>query len=259
MGIPLDGRDFMPSDEAGEKIGEGHRVIINEALARLFWPGQRAVGKSVNRQSDVIGVAGDVRYAGLDNDPIPEVYLPAGLYPQDVFSIVVRTASYPTSITSSVRAAIHEVEKDVFISDFQTMNEVIDNSTSRRRFVMLLLSAFSATGIVLAVVGIAGTVAYSLSMRIRDIGIRIAMGAGPGSVIALVSRQGLAPAFLGLILGLPLAVILTRYLRQMLFGISADDPAVFTISVAALALISILAAGAAAYRACRVDASTLLR
>jgi ABC-type antimicrobial peptide transport system permease subunit len=96
-------------------------------------------------------------------------------------------------------------------------------------------------------------------MRIREIGIRIAMGAGPGSVIALVSRQGLAPAFVGLILGLPLAVILTRYLRQMLFGISADDPAVFTISVAALALISILAAGAAAYRACRVDASTLLR
>src|SRR5262249_59846911 len=119
----------------------------------------------------------------------------------------------------------------------------IDNATSRRRFVMLLLSAFSATAILLAVVGIAGVVAYSLSMRLREIGIRVAMGAGPGSVIALVSRQGVAPAFAGLILGLPLAAGLTRYLQQMLYGVSAYDPLVFTISVAALALVLIVAAG----------------
>jgi putative ABC transport system permease protein len=176
MGIPLDGRDFIPADEAGEKIGEGHRVIINETLARIFWPGQRAVGHSLNRGIEVVGVAGDVRYAGMDSDPIPEVYLPAGLFPQDEFSIVVRTAFDPVAATASIRTPIYGIEHDVFVSDFQTMDEVIANSVSQRRFVMSLLGTFSVIGVLMAVVGIGGIVAYSLSMRLREIGIRIAMG-----------------------------------------------------------------------------------
>jgi putative ABC transport system permease protein len=259
MGIPVDGRDFTLVDDVGEKIGGGHRLIINDALARLFWPGQRAVGKTVNRCCEVIGVVGNVRYSGMDSDPIPEVYLPAGLYPQDAFSIVVRTSSDDPSMTQSIRAAVHNVERDVFISQFQTMNEVISNSMSRRRFVTLLLSAFSATGLALAMVGIAGIVAYSLSMRLGEIGIRIAMGASPNSVIALIARQGLVPALAGLVLGLPLAAALTGYLGQMLYRVSRYDLTVFAASIGALGLVSILAAGMSAYRCCHVDASTLLK
>jgi ABC-type antimicrobial peptide transport system permease subunit len=259
MGIRLDGRDFTPEDEVGETIGSTRAVIINEALARLFWPGKNAVRQKLNKGNEVIGIAGDVRYSAMDSEPVPEVYLPAGLFPQDQFSIVVRTTSDPAGMSSNIRAAIQNIESDVFVSQFQTMDEVIASSVSRRRFAMLLLSVFSLTGVLLAVVGIAGIVAYSLSLRLREVGIRVAMGASPRSVVLLMARQGLAPAFAGLVLGLPLALGLTRFLARMLYGVSSHDPAVFTLAAVVLASVSMIAAGVSAYRAVRVDASSLFK
>ena len=152
-----------------------------------------------------------------------------------------------------------EIERDVFVGPFQKMDEVIANSVADRRFIMLLLGVFSVTGLLLAVSGIAGIIVYSLTLRIREVGIRVAMGAGPLDVILLMSRQGLAPAFVGLALGLVLALAFSRFLTHMLYSVSPYDPAVFGLSVAAMAVISVAAAAVSAYRTCRVDASRILK
>jgi ABC-type antimicrobial peptide transport system permease subunit len=208
---------------------------------------------------EVIGIVGDVRYASLDAEPVPEVYLPEGLFPQDEVGLVVRSASDPVALTGAIREAIHEVERDVFIGPFRAMDEVIAESVSERRFMMALLSSFSITGLLLAVAGIAGIVSYSLSLRIREVGIRVAMGAGPRDVILLVSRQGLVPALIGVALGLMVAFGLTRFLAYLLYTVSPYDPAVFALALAGLATVSVITAAISAYRACRVDASSLLK
>jgi len=265
MGIPrLRGRDFEPQDQIGE-VGKTRVIIINEAMARLFWPGKDALGKKIvggepgNSPQEVVGVVENVRYTSLDSEPMPEAYYPNGLYPQDEFSIVIRTASSPGAMTDGIRAAVQEVERDVFIAPFQTINDVISSSVAARRFTTLLLIVFSITGMVLAAIGIAGIVAYSLSMRVREVGIRVAMGAGPRDVIALVSRQGVAPAFAGLAIGLLIASNLTRFVSHMLYAVSPYDPAVFGAATAVLAAVCALVAAIAAYRACRLDASSVLK
>jgi putative ABC transport system permease protein len=266
MGIPmLSGRDFQPQDEIGE-IGNTKVIIVNQTMARLVWPGRNPVGEKVisevepnNAPVEVIVVVGDVKYTALDSEPVPEAYYPQGLYPQDEFSIVIRKASAPGAMTESVRAAVNEVERDVFITPFRTLDDLISTSLNARRFAMRLLSVFTATGMLLAVIGIAGIVAYSSSLRIREVGIRVTMGAGPRDVIALISRQGIAPALAGIALGLLIAANLTRFLGYMLYTVSPYDPTVFGSATAALALISVLVAGISTHRACRVDASSLLK
>jgi len=260
MGIPIvGGRDFVRQDGVGE-VGKTRVVIVNQTMARLLWPGENPVGRKVNDYgAEVIGVIGDVRYAGLDRAPVPEVYYPEGVFPQDEFSLVVRTAANNAAMIESIRKAIHEVEADVFIGKFQSMNELIASSEGQRRFVTILLSVFSGTGLLLAVAGIAGIVAYSLSLRVREIGIRVAMGATSRDVVALISRQGVVPAFAGLVFGCILAVSLTRFLSALLFEVDPYDPAVFASAIIALAFVCIVTAGLAAYRACRVDASSILK
>jgi putative ABC transport system permease protein len=259
MGIPvLSGRDFVRQDGVGE-IGHTKVIIINDVLVRLVWPGENPVGQKDKSGSEVVGVVGGVRYASLNSVPVPEVYYPEGTYPQDEFSLVIRTAADPLSMRESIRSAIQEVERDVFIVPFQSMDEVVANSASANQFAMRLLSVFSGIGVLLAVIGIAGIVAYSLSLRVREVGIRVAMGAGPGDVIALISRQGLLPALMGLAFGCLLAFGLTRFLRGLLYNVSPYDPLVFSSAFITLAAISVLSAGIAAYRASRVDAASILK
>jgi hypothetical protein len=263
----LGGRDFAQQDGIGE-IGKTKVVIVNQAMARLLWPGENPVGRAVTGvaggdlnhvPTEVIGVVADVRYASLDTEPGPEVYYPEGRYPQDEFSLVIRTASDPHGMTQTIHAAILDIERDVFIGPFRTMDEVIADSISTRRFTMLIISAFSAASLLLAVAGIAGIVTYSLSLRVREVGIRVAIGAAPRHVIMLISRQGLAPALAGLVLGLILAFGVTRFLSHMLYEVSPYDPAVFGIAVVAIAAVSALSAGISARRAAHVDASTMLK
>jgi ABC-type antimicrobial peptide transport system permease subunit len=208
---------------------------------------------------EVIGVVADARYSSMEAAPVPEVYYPNGVFPQDEISVVIRTAASADGLTERIRNAILEIEHDVFISPFRRMDEVIAASVSDRRFIMVLLSVFSGSGLLLAVAGIAGLVAYSLSLRIREVGIRIALGAGPRDVFLLISRQGLAPAFTGLALGLLFAFGLAPLLTPMLYTVSPYDPVVFVLSIAALGTASILAAGLSAFRACRIDTSAILK
>jgi putative ABC transport system permease protein len=262
MGIPIrSGRDFVPQDGVG-RVGITKVIIINKAAARLYWQERNPVGEKLiagDLVMEVVGVVGDVRYTSLETDPVADVYYPMGVFPQDEVSLVIRTATDPHALTTAIQSAIHDVEKDVFSTPFQTMDEVIAVSVGKRRFLMTLLSFCSAIGLLLAVTGIAGIVAYSLSLRIREVGIRIAIGAGPRDVLLLISRQGLVPAFAGLGLGILLSAGLTGLLRQMLYGISPYDPFVFGSSIFAVGVVATLAAAVSGYRACRVDASSILK
>jgi putative ABC transport system permease protein len=139
------------------------------------------------------------------------------------------------------------------------MDEVIGNSLLKRRFVMLLLSAFSLVGVILAVVGIAAIVAYSLSLRLREVSIRVAVGASPQEVILLMARQGVAPAFTGLLLGTPAALVFTQFLAHLLYEVSPHDPAVFALVIFILGSVSLLVACVSASRASRLDTSNLLK
>ena len=182
-----------------------------------------------------------------------------GVFPQDEVSLVIRTRTDARALTDAIQGAIHDVEKDVFSTPFQTMDEVLAVSLGKRRFLMSLLTFCSAIGLVLAVTGIAAIVAYSLSLRIREVGIRMAIGAGPRDVLLLIARQGLVPAFAGLGLGIALSVGVTQFLKQMLYGITPYDPFVFGSSVIGVGVVAALAAAASAYRACRIDASSILK
>jgi putative ABC transport system permease protein len=265
IGSPiLSGRDFTRTDGVGE-IGKTHAVIINEAMARLLWSGENSVGQKLaccelsNEGATIIGVVGDARYTALDRTPVPEVYYPEGLFPQDEFALVIRSAANSTPTAESIRTAIHDVEHDVFIGQFQSMETVIAQSAVQRRFMMLLLSIFSGTGVLLAITGITGVVAYSLSLRVTEVGIRVAMGATPVDVVALITRQGALPAFAGIVLGSVLSLGFTRFLSGMLFGVAPYDPVVFASAIAALSAVCILTAGLSAYRACLIDPVRILK
>jgi ABC-type antimicrobial peptide transport system permease subunit len=262
MGIPiLAGRDFVKQDGIGE-VGITKVIIINKALASFYWRDQDPIGQRLvtnNLTMEVIGLVDDARYNSLETAPVPEVYYPNGVFPQEEISVVIRTSMNPAGLSPAIRNAIQDVEPDAFISPFRTMDEVVANSVSDRRFMMVLLSVFAASGLVLAVVGIAGLVAYSLSLRIREVGIRVAMGAGPRDVVWLISRQGLAPAFTGLALGLLIALGFVRVLSQMLYTVSPYDSFVFVSSIAALGVVTVLAAAFSAFRACRLDAGEILK
>jgi len=266
MGIPiLSGRDFVQQDGVGT-VGITKVIVINEAAGRLYWQDRReqnVVGEKLITDGglvmEVVGVVGDVRYTSLETDPVPEVYYPMGVFPQDEVSLVIRTRSDARALTDAIQGAIHDVEKDVFSSPFQTMDEVLAVSVGKRRFLMTLLTFCSAIGLVLAVTGIAAIVAYSLSLRIREVGIRMAIGAGPRDVLLLIARQGLVPAFGGLGLGVVLSAGLTQLLQQMLYGVTPYDPFVFGSSIIGVGLVATLVAAASAYRACRIDASRILK
>jgi predicted permease len=264
MGLPLNaGRDFVRQDGVGI-VGTTRAVMINETMARLLWPGENAVGQKLaccnleNEGATVIGVVGDVRYASLDRPPVPEVYYPEGVFPQDEIALVVRTGTNAPPI-ESIRSTIHDIEHDVFIGPFQSMDVVMERSAAQRRFIMWLLSMFSGTGVLLAIAGIMGAVAYSLSLRVNEVGIRVAMGATPRDVVTLIARQGVLPALAGIVLGSVVALALTRFLSAMLFAVDPDDPQVFASAIAALSVVCILAAGIPAYRACHIDPSRILK
>jgi predicted permease len=257
------GRDFVADDGHGE-IGMTRVIVINEAMARQFWPGTNPVGQRVTvgdseQPIEVVGVVGNARYASIEAEPVPEIYYPSGSFPQDQTSLVVRTTEGSSGMSEAIRAAILEVERDVFIGPFQTLDYLIASSVSNRRLLLMLLNVFAIIGLLLAGVGIAGMVGYSLSLRTREVGIRVAMGATPLNIAMLISRQGLIPAIVGLFPGIVLALILAQLLSHMLYGVSPYDFQVFALATAALAFVSALTATITAWRARGIDASAVLK
>lgn len=257
MGIPLlRGRSFTDVEAREAK----QVVIISAAMARQHFPGENPIGKRILVEmfekpwpTEIIGVVGDVRYDSLVDEAPPTVYFPPPELTYPFMSLVIRTDGDPAGMASAVRREIRAIDPDQPISDLRTMTEVMSDTLARARFNTLLLGLFAAMATVLAAVGIFGVMNYSVTLRTREIGLRMALGAAQTQVLKLILRQGLVLTLIGLAVGLVGALTLTRVLSGLLFGVGSTDPATFTVIVLFLAFVSMIACYIPARRATRVD------
>ena len=261
LGIPLlAGREFTPRDH----FDSAGVIIINQTLADRAFPGSSAVGQQLRLEdgppSTVIGVVGNVHQAGLDQPPLSEIHMPVGnLYMGPEMALVIGTRVPPAGVTAALRAAVHAVNADQPLSQILTMREIVDQSLLGRRLNLWLLGIFAGIALVLSATGLYGVISYLVSLRTREMGIRMALGADARDVVRLVLRQGARLAVAGLALGLLGAVAFTRLLASMLYGVSVRDPLTFAVVTLTLGGIALLAAFVPARRAARADPLQAIR
>jgi putative ABC transport system permease protein len=263
IGIPLrQGRVFTDQD----RDKSVPVVIISEAMARRFWPGENPVGKRLTPSfhseagaREIVGVVGDVKTSGLDVDASAMMYLPYKQAPLPFLSFVVRTSSNPESLIQPVSRAIYSIDKDQALTDVQTMDQVLTKSVSDRRFNMMLLLTFAGVALLLAAVGVYGVMNYTVTLRRRELGIRMALGAARMDVLRLVLGQGLTLTLIGVGIGLISAYALTRLMATLLYGVTATDYLTFASVSAVLIAVGLVASYVPARRATKVNPTIALR
>src|SRR3989440_2383328 len=265
MGIPMiRGRDFTDQDKADSK----NMVVISEKTAQHYWPGKDPIGKRLKPGAttsdvpwrEVIGVVKDVRQNDFIAQPKMQMYFAyRQLKDLAANALIVRTSVEPMSLATSIRDAIWAVDKDQPVANVDTMDHIVSEAIARQRFSMLLLGVFAALALILAAVGIYGVMSYSVAQRIHEIGIRMALGARRTDVLKIIVNQGLKLVSIGMMLGLAAALLLTRVLQSLLFGISATDPVTFFGISLVLLAVAILASYLPALRATKVDPIIALR
>jgi predicted permease len=258
MGIPLRrGREFFSGDGPG---AEGV-ILVNEAFARQYFPGVDPVGRRTDR-GIIVGVVGDVRQETLRVPAIPEIYNSAAQNFAQMRShgstLVVRGSGPANALVANVRAAVHEVSPGQTLFRAATMQQVIDESLANPRLYMRLLVLFAGMGTLMAIAGIYGVIAFLVTLRTREFGIRMALGADAGGVLRLVMKRGALLIALGLALGIGGAATLTRVLRAVLYGVAPTDPVTFGTMAVALASVSLAACLVPARRAALVDPAVAL-
>jgi predicted permease len=264
IGQPLVfGRDFAPQDAERKDA-----VVVNQFLAKkYFGSAGAALGRRLRTRGGgtespwmtVIGVVGDIRHDALTAEPAPEIYVSISPNSINAMMLAIRAKEEPLALVPAVREAIWSVDRNVPISDIQTMTAKVGTSLARPRLLMLLLTGFAALGLVLSVVGVYGVVAYSVTQRRREIGIMLALGAERARVICAVLRQGLLYALGGLATGVPVAIVSSRLMRGVVYGITPTDPLTYAAIAATIVGIVVGASVMPAYRASRVDPLTALR
>jgi len=262
MGIPiLEGRGITPADEVGE--GNPRVAVVSEAFARRHWGEESPLGQRVTFYDDtfmeIVGVSGNVRHFSFERAPRPEVYVPYLLDPWPFLSLVVKTPGDPGALVESVGRAVLAVDPDQPLYGVRPMSQVLRESTGQRRFTVELLGLFAALAVGLALVGVYGVMAYMVSLRVSEMGIRVALGAKKNQILWLSLRGGLRLAFLGLAMGLAGSMGLARILGSLLYGVSPTDLGVLTISAAGLTVSVLAAAYLPARRAAGLDPATVLR
>jgi putative ABC transport system permease protein len=258
LGIPLiDGRHLEPSDREGAQ----QVVVINDSAARKYFAGERAVGRTVGVNGDrvIVGVVGDVYQSSLETEPRTEAYVPVAQGSTVFSELVIKTSGDPYEVLPALRAAVFSVLPDVPLVNVRTMDELISRRVAQRRFNMLLLGLFGLLGLVIAAVGIYGVLAYVVSHRTREIGVRMALGATRRSVVGLVLRSASLLVAAGLVVGAAAAWYLSSTAEAFLFRMDTDDPRVFAAALGALALAALLASVLPARRAASVDPIVALR
>jgi len=267
MKIPLAaGRLF----DAGDNERAPEVVLINQQTARRFFVGVNPIGQQIrvgvnlardarSNNKTIVGIVSDVKYGRLDSDTPPELYLPYAQHAVDEFTIVLRVAGSPMAFAPTLRRNVAAIDRDLPIAKIEPMTSVIGASIAERRFTMLLLTAFAAVAVALAAVGIYGVLAYLVSQRVQEIGVRLAIGATPRSVAALFVREGAVLTLAGLAGGVAGALAITSTLSTLLFGVTATDPWTFASVAGALAVVALLASYLPARRAAWVDPMTALR
>ncbi len=266
MAIPLvHGRDL----EATDRWGSVPVAVVSRAAAEKFWPGMDPIGQQIHvgvgvgypheEPYRIIGIVGDIRSLRLERPPEPEIYLPIAQTAPSFGSVVIRTTGSTSAALLAAREALHRLEPGAPIRDPETMQGLIADDLARPRFMLLLVGLFAVLAAVLAGVGIYGVVAYLVSRRTREIGVRMALGATRSGVVGLVVRQGLAPAAAGVALGVAASLWSAGLLRAELYGIAPQDP--FTMIAAAVLLLAVtlLACLVPAGRAARIPPATALR
>jgi putative ABC transport system permease protein len=261
MKIPiLRGRTFTSDeDEQGKPV-----VLIDENLARRFWPNEEAVGKHIGYDSptwhEIIGVVPAVKSYGSEDTPLIRIYTPMGRMPQRNAMLSVRsTTTDVKALSAGIMRAVQSIDKDLPIVDVATFDDVLARESSTRRFNAVLFSIFAALALVLALTGVYGVLAYSVSQRTHEVGIRMALGAGHRDVLRLFMGQGMRLVLIGLVIGLGGAFALTRLMSSLLFGVSTTDAATFVAVAVGLTLVGVLACYLPARRATRVDPLIALR
>ena len=271
MHIPLiRGREFDDSDVTGRPAA----VIISESMARQFWPNEDPVGKRLTMYffpdsvRTVVGVVGDVKDDALSQKRSASMlYMPLeqvtaardGQWQSFGMTLAARTQTNPSSVVAAISNVVHEVDPNVPLLTIKTMQDTVDESLLQRRFTMLLLTGFAGLALLLAAVGIYSVLSYAVRRRVREIGIRMALGAQIADVLRMVVIEGMRPTLIGVVIGLVGALALGRLLSSVIYGVSARDLATFGSVAALMTAVGLVASTLPAYRATRVDPMKTLR
>ena len=262
LGIPLlRGRSFDARDtESSPDV-----VMVNEALARRHFPGENPLGKRITFEwydtlrAEIVGVVGSVREMGPTEDPSPAIYIPYRKRPDDLFHVLVRTTGDPRSLADNARAVVRSLDPNQPVADIRTMEQVAGATVARPRLNLLLLGGFAILALLLAAIGIYGVISYSVTQRRAEIGVRVALGASRPDVLRLVVGQGVRLTLAGLLVGLAGALVLTRLMTSLLFGVEPTDPLTLATVAAFLAAVALLASWIPARRAAATDPAIALR
>jgi predicted permease len=261
MRVPLPaGRAIDASDQAKS----APVVVVNERFAREYWPNQDPLSQHVviGRRpvpAQVVGVAADVKNRGLEQDPQPQLYLPFSQLPWGNMNLLVRTEVAPASLEPAIRAQIAAVDADQPVTKVKTVDELMNDARTQPRFLLVLVGAFSATALLLAMIGIYGVLSYSVAQRQQEFGIRMALGAERRDILHLVVRHGFALALAGVVAGLAAAFALTRLLASMLYKTGGHDALTFVAAPVVFLVIALMASYLPARRATRVSPIEALR
>ena len=260
MGIPLlRGRPFKDADAQENS----HVAIINEAMARRFWPGKDPIGQHLlnfdqpPKAREIIGIVGDVKSFGLDAESKTEYYTPYSAF--WYMNLALRSKQDPAVLVPAVQREIAAVDRNVAVYRIATMDQLLARSVAPQRLNLFLLATFALLALALAVVGIYGVLAFGVSRRLQEIGVRMALGAQPGEILRLIVGQGMKIVSLGLILGAAASFVLTRLMTSLLYKVSPTDPLTFAATAILLALVALAACYFPARRAMRVEPVTALR
>jgi len=263
MRIPLlQGRMFTNADTEDRP----QAILISDAMAKRIWPGENPIGKRLTmtffpeKIREVVGVVGNVKQDGLDiAEPVATLYLPMAQAPRAFMTVVLRAVAEPGNLAPALANAVHEIDREQPVNDVVTMDMILADSISHQRFNMLLLGAFAGLALLLAAIGLYSVLAYSVRRRIREIGVRMALGAQRMDVIRMILGQGVRLALMGVVIGVAAAFALTRLMTSQLFEVSATDPLTFIGVAVVLVLVAIAACYIPARRASKVDPMVALR
>jgi putative ABC transport system permease protein len=262
MGIPLvAGRGFTAADTEQSPLV----VVVSQSLARRAWPGTSPIGRKllVGRFpafAEVVGIAGDVKNNGLAREPMPAMYTPYVQRPWPAMEFAIRAVNgSPLALVTPVRAAVQEVDRELPITRVETLAAALADSIDTERLMAVLLLAFAAVALVMAAAGLYGVIAYTVTQRTREIGLRVALGAEPGAVLRLIAAEGLRLTAFGMIAGTLAAAVISRLMRSLLFEVSPADPATYSAVLVLLAAAATAALIVPARRALSVDPQIALR
>jgi len=265
MGIPVvRGRNYTRDAQPGTP----KEVVVSREFVRRFFPNEEPLGQYINlgwsqngdrRGGTIIGVVGDVKQGALNQETLPLLYLPYAQAPVENLRIVARTSVPPVGLTKSVRAAVREVDRELPVFAVRPLEAYVATSIGPQRFYAVLVGIFAAVALALAAVGLYGVIAYAVSQRTHELGVRVALGATSQRIASMVVKQGLGLTIGGAAVGVVAAVLVTRVLSALLYGVSALDPVTFAVVLLVLLAVATVASYVPARRAARVDPLVAMR